>query len=171
MISPAEETNRTLFLKALHKDPVQCPQPNCGGPVGVQDCSQLQDRVKTFELKCERCGWKERVMGREELVPPWDETVLMDMAYDHLMHQPAMCPHDGSPVIFTNVRVANGGGMTMIDKLAKEGRIVSHGILFDVNKSVVKPESMGTVHIGRVKLKPGKPFTFATLSSRAFRPS
>jgi len=51
----------------------------------------------------------------------------------------------GSPVIFTNVRVANGGGMTMIDKLAKEGRIVSHGILFDVNKSVVKPESMGTV--------------------------
>ena len=30
---------------------------------------------------------------------------------------------------------------------------------------LVKPllESMGTVHIGRVKLKPGKPFTFATL--------
>ena len=31
---------------------------------------------------------------------------------------------------------------------------------------LVKPllESLGTVHIGRVKLKPGKPFTFATLS-------
>jgi molybdopterin molybdotransferase len=31
---------------------------------------------------------------------------------------------------------------------------------------LVKPllESMGTVHIGRVKLKPGKPFTFATLA-------
>jgi molybdopterin molybdotransferase len=30
---------------------------------------------------------------------------------------------------------------------------------------LVKPllESLGTVHIGRVKLKPGKPFTFATL--------
>jgi molybdopterin molybdotransferase len=30
----------------------------------------------------------------------------------------------------------------------------------------VKPllESLGTVHIGRVKLKPGKPFTFATLA-------
>ena len=103
MISPAEQTNRTLFLKALHKDPVQCPQPNCGGSVDVQDCSQLQDRVKTFELKCESCDWKERVTGREQLVPPWDETVLLDMAYDHLMHQPAMCPHDGSPVIFTSL--------------------------------------------------------------------
>ena len=31
---------------------------------------------------------------------------------------------------------------------------------------LVKPllESLGTVHVGRVKLKPGKPFTFATLS-------
>ena len=33
---------------------------------------------------------------------------------------------------------------------------------------LVKPllESLGTVHVGRVKLKPGKPFTFATLSAR-----
>ena len=32
---------------------------------------------------------------------------------------------------------------------------------------LVKPllESLGTVHVGRVKLKPGKPFTFATLDS------
>jgi molybdopterin molybdotransferase len=31
---------------------------------------------------------------------------------------------------------------------------------------LVKPllESLGTVHVGRVKLKPGKPFTFATLA-------
>ncbi|HVH62568.1 MAG TPA: gephyrin-like molybdotransferase Glp [Candidatus Dormibacteraeota bacterium] len=33
---------------------------------------------------------------------------------------------------------------------------------------LVKPllESLGTVHVGRVKLKPGKPFTFATLEHR-----
>jgi molybdopterin biosynthesis enzyme len=32
---------------------------------------------------------------------------------------------------------------------------------------LVKPllESLGTVHVGRVKLKPGKPFTFATIRS------
>jgi molybdopterin molybdotransferase len=35
---------------------------------------------------------------------------------------------------------------------------------------LVKPllESLGTVHIGRVKLKPGKPFTFATLPNQKF---
>jgi OOP family OmpA-OmpF porin len=50
-----------------------------------------------------------------------------------------------SPLLFKNVRIANGGSMTVIDRLAKEGRIVTHGILFDVNKSIVKPESMGTI--------------------------
>jgi outer membrane protein OmpA-like peptidoglycan-associated protein len=50
-----------------------------------------------------------------------------------------------NPVILKNVRVAAGGGMTLIDKLTKDGKIVTHGILFDVNKSIVKPESMGTI--------------------------
>jgi outer membrane protein OmpA-like peptidoglycan-associated protein len=50
-----------------------------------------------------------------------------------------------NPMIIKNVRIAAGGGMTMIDKLTKDGKIVTHGILFDVNKSVVKPESMGTI--------------------------
>lgn len=49
------------------------------------------------------------------------------------------------PVIIRNVRIANGGGMNLIDKLTKEGRIVTHGILFDPNKSDVKPQSMGTI--------------------------
>ncbi|HET7372897.1 MAG TPA: OmpA family protein [Gemmatimonadaceae bacterium] len=51
----------------------------------------------------------------------------------------------GYPIRFKNVRVANGGGMNLIDKLTKDGRIVTHGILFDVNKSDVKPQSMGTI--------------------------
>lgn len=51
----------------------------------------------------------------------------------------------GYPIRFKNVRIANGGGMNLIDKLTKDGRIVTHGILFDVNKSEVKPQSMGTI--------------------------
>ena len=50
-----------------------------------------------------------------------------------------------NPIIFKNVRVATGGGMTLIDKLTKEGRIVTHGILFDVNSATIKPQSMGTI--------------------------
>ena len=49
------------------------------------------------------------------------------------------------PMLLRNVRVATGGGMNMIDRLTKDGRIVTHGILFDSNKATLKPESMGTI--------------------------
>jgi OmpA-OmpF porin, OOP family len=50
-----------------------------------------------------------------------------------------------NPLLFKNVRIASGGGMNLIDRLTKEGRVVTHGILFDVNKADVRPESMGTI--------------------------
>jgi OmpA-OmpF porin, OOP family len=50
-----------------------------------------------------------------------------------------------NPLVFKNVRIATGGGMNLIDKLTKEGRIVTHGILFDVNQSTIKPQSMGAI--------------------------
>ncbi|HVX39581.1 MAG TPA: OmpA family protein [Gemmatimonadaceae bacterium] len=50
-----------------------------------------------------------------------------------------------SQIRFRNVRIANGGGMKLIDELTRDGRIVTHGIRFDVNKSDVRPESMGTI--------------------------
>jgi hypothetical protein len=37
------------------------------------------------------------------------------------------------------VVAGTGGGMNMIDTLAKEGRIVTHGINFDVNKATLRP--------------------------------
>jgi hypothetical protein len=44
-----------------------------------------------------------------------------------------------NPIVFKNVRVASGGGMNLIDKLTKDGRIIERGILFDVNKATLKP--------------------------------
>src|SRR5262249_55185108 len=49
------------------------------------------------------------------------------------------------PIVFKNVRVATGGGMNLIDKLTKDGRIITHGILFDTNLATIKAESMGTI--------------------------
>ena len=45
-----------------------------------------------------------------------------------------------------------------------DGLVTSGGVSVGTH-DLVKPllESLGTVHVGRVKLKPGKPFTFATL--------
>jgi outer membrane protein OmpA-like peptidoglycan-associated protein len=50
-----------------------------------------------------------------------------------------------NPIVIKNVRIATGGGMSMIDKLTKEGRLITHGINFDVNKSTLRPESQGTL--------------------------
>jgi molybdenum cofactor synthesis domain-containing protein len=49
--------------------------------------------------------------------------------------------------------------------LAKADALVTSGGVSVGTHDLVKPllESLGTVHVGRVKLKPGKPFTFATL--------
>jgi len=51
-----------------------------------------------------------------------------------------------NPLVFKNVRVASGGGMNLIDKLTKDGRIIERGILFDVSKATLKPASAGALN-------------------------
>ena len=53
----------------------------------------------------------------------------------------------------------------VVDALDAADVLVTSGGVSVGTHDLVKPllESMGTVHIGRVKLRPGKPFTFATL--------
>lgn len=51
-----------------------------------------------------------------------------------------------NPMIIKNIRVAEGGGMNMLGKKFTDAKIITHGINFDVNKSVIKPESMGTLN-------------------------
>jgi len=50
---------------------------------------------------------------------------------------------DGAAMV-TNIRIAVGAPDTR-NKLITEGRLVTYGIYFDVNKDVVKPESYGTL--------------------------
>jgi outer membrane protein OmpA-like peptidoglycan-associated protein len=51
-----------------------------------------------------------------------------------------------APIRFTNFRIALGGGMNMLDQLYRDGRIVTRGILFDVGKATIKPQSMGVIN-------------------------
>jgi len=51
------------------------------------------------------------------------------------------------PFIFTNVRIALGAGMNMIGKKFTDAKIVTHGINFDYDKAILKPESMGTLNM------------------------
>jgi molybdopterin molybdotransferase len=53
----------------------------------------------------------------------------------------------------------------VVEALAGAEVLVTSGGVSVGTHDLIKPllESIGTVHVGRVKLKPGKPFTFATL--------
>lgn len=44
-----------------------------------------------------------------------------------------------------NIRIA-AGGIGIYKKMTTETKIVTHGILFDVDKSTIKPQSMGTLN-------------------------
>jgi outer membrane protein OmpA-like peptidoglycan-associated protein len=44
-----------------------------------------------------------------------------------------------------NMRIA-AGGSDKYNKIVTDGKFITHGILFDINKSTIKPESMGTLN-------------------------
>ncbi len=62
----------------------------------------------------------------------------------------------GGPLVFTNVRIADGAGMNMLGEKFTDTKIITHGINFDVNKAIIKPESMGTLN-GIVKIMTDNP--------------
>ena len=103
MPTPEQALRHQEFVKALQHEAIPCGRSGCPGPVQATDLSQLYDRVKTFQFTCERCEWQDRVVGRQELSPPWDEASLQEMAYEHLMHLPAFCPFDHTPIVFISL--------------------------------------------------------------------
>jgi OOP family OmpA-OmpF porin len=65
-----------------------------------------------------------------------------------------------TPIIMTNFRIANGGGMNMLGKKFTDAKLITHGINFDVDKAIIKPESMGTLNmiVGILKDNPDLKF-------------
>ena len=52
-----------------------------------------------------------------------------------------------TPLVFTNFRIAAGGNMNTIGQKFTDAKIVTHGINFDIDKSTIRPESMGTLNM------------------------
>jgi len=65
------------------------------------------------------------------------KAISLDKKYDRFRID------DGS-ILISNIRIAVGAP-DMRSKLITEGKLVSYGIYFDVNKDIVKPESYGTL--------------------------
>jgi len=53
--------------------------------------------------------------------------------------------HKGNQALIKNIRIAKGG-KKLYDRIMSDGKFVTSGILFDVNKSTLKPESMGVIN-------------------------
>ena len=52
---------------------------------------------------------------------------------------------DGFVSAIKNIRVAEGG-KKLYDRIVSEGKFVTRGILFDINKATLKPKSMGVIN-------------------------
>ncbi|MBK7090563.1 MAG: OmpA family protein [bacterium] len=52
---------------------------------------------------------------------------------------------EASPLMITNIRIAEGGKKILYDQLMAEGKIVTQGILFASGSDVIKPESTPTL--------------------------
>lgn len=91
------------FVQALQHEVLECQQPNCGARMQLVDVSHPKDVVKSFEATCTQCGFKERVTGKEERTPEWEDASLLEMADEHLLHQQPECPFDHTPVVFTSL--------------------------------------------------------------------
>jgi OmpA-OmpF porin, OOP family len=64
------------------------------------------------------------------------------------------------PLVFRNFRIAAGGNMNLIGQKFTDAKIITHGINFDVDKSILTPESMGTLNMiaGVLKTNPDLKF-------------
>jgi OOP family OmpA-OmpF porin len=55
--------------------------------------------------------------------------------------------NDKTPIVFTNMKIAKGAGMYVSGQKFTDTKIITHGINFDVDKSTIRPESMGTLNM------------------------
>src|SRR5437867_10917905 len=100
MPTPEQGLQHQEFVKALQHEAIPCGRSGCPGPVLATDLSQVHDRVKTFQFTCERCGWQDRVAGREELPPPWTEASLLEIAYEQSLDVTAFGRLNHAPIGF-----------------------------------------------------------------------
>ncbi|HVY74600.1 MAG TPA: OmpA family protein [Puia sp.] len=89
-------------------------------------------------------GFKNRQM--KVYVDQYRVLVVPDVKVDYATLNFAGIGSQDAPIIFTNVKIAEGGSQNMIGNILTNGKFITHGITFDVDKSVIRPESMGVLN-------------------------
>ena len=103
MRSEQERNAHLRFVKALQREHLICPNPNCGGPMDVVDHTPHSARIKTYDATCERCHTVEKITGKEDHQPAWDLASITLMAETHLLHEQPACPYDDTPITFLSL--------------------------------------------------------------------
>ncbi len=67
---------------------------------------------------------------------------------------------EGKIIAIKNIRIAKGG-KKLYDRVMEDGKFVTRGILFDVNKSTIKPESYGVINEVANMMKEHQNFNFS----------
>lgn len=75
-----------------------------------------------------------RVTNVPNITQPWSKVKFF-----------ARGEEDNSTFHIKNIKIARGG-VPLYDRLATDGKIVTYGITFDVGKSLIKPQSTGTLN-------------------------
>lgn len=92
-----------VFIKALQHEPIVCLNSACSRHVACTEVSHPQDRVKSYQLRCDTCGWEDRIGGYEDDATGWEEAELQAIMDEHLLHLQPVCPYDQAPVVFTSL--------------------------------------------------------------------
>lgn len=111
---------------------------------------------KTEAFKTEAKNWKPKwkhialAFNKRSLKVYLDKERLLNVP--NLRFQPKMFSMGGhyddrfiKMSLIKNIRV-NEGGKKLYDRIIAEGKFVTRGILFDINKSTIRGESMGTIN-------------------------
>jgi len=109
---------------------------------GTPELSGNTDKVRLLaDKKYKISVWvqKERIRLYVDQTKVFDLPKAMSKNYKYNMVR-----FDRGTAMFTNFRIATGLP-DVRNKLITEGKLVTYGIYFDVNKDVVKPESFGTL--------------------------
>ena len=123
---------------------------------GAATETKIQGNSKKFDAHDvaigEKTGWKHIAISfnKRSLKVFVDEYRALNIPnYGYLPKMLSIGTHmhnpDGNTMAIKNIRIAEGG-KKLYDRVMADGKFVTRGILFDVNKSTLKPSSMGVIN-------------------------
>lgn len=114
----------------------ECSQQNLSGFVEREEFKEIMNQKYHISI------WVQKT--RLRLYQDENKIIDLPRAFPAGCVKPDRLRFDYGAAMVSNIRIAVGAPDTR-NKLITEGKLVTYGIYFDVNKDVVKPESYGTL--------------------------